>query len=194
MHGINSINQQVISVHYQLFPQGAIVIRSLPDYPCIEFALRMHEIRNWQRAVKKLLESIVKYNQATIEEIQLAIVENPELFQSNGRKVIKYYQAELGVTFNKYSLLSINKKTKQQRILLQNRDENKKSRLRPNDRAKADGSLCKLSGFADEQTFFAITWRDGLNEGKLPTLRQIIDGLVSWIVIQTEYRMRNVKS
>ena len=57
------------------------------------------------------------------------------------------------MTFNEYSLLSINKKTKQQKVALQKRDENKNTRQRPEDHAKADGSLLKLtkkSGFADK--------------------------------------------
>ena len=69
MHGFNSINQQVISVHISSDPQKGVVAKALPDYPCIEFTLRIQDIRKWQRALQKLMASIL-INTEAIEEIK----------------------------------------------------------------------------------------------------------------------------
>ena len=47
MHGVNSLNQQVRSVHCPSDPQAALAIKALPDYPCIEFSVRIRDIRKW---------------------------------------------------------------------------------------------------------------------------------------------------
>ena len=62
--------------------------------------------------------------------------------------------------------MTVNKKTKQQRVALQNRDENKNTRQRPDDHSKADGSLSKLpkkDAFANEDGEFGETWKKEYN-------------------------------
>ena len=80
MHGVNSLNQQVRSVHCPSDPQAALVVKTLPDYPCIEFSIRMRDIRRWQRAVKKLLAQFSK-NKWTIDEIKKVQEANAEAFE-----------------------------------------------------------------------------------------------------------------
>ena len=49
-------------------------------------------------------------------------------------------------------MLSKNKRTKEIKLMVQNKNENKMNRVRPGDHAKADGSLLIIS----KQTNFAV--------------------------------------
>ena len=101
-----------------------MVIKPLPDYPCIELALRMDEISRWQRALKKLFASILNDNQA-IDEIKNALEGNTEAFKKIKAPILKEYVASYGITINHYSLISSDRK-KQKKVLLKNIDENKR--------------------------------------------------------------------
>ena len=54
MYGVNSLYQQVCSVHCPFDLQAGVTIQALPDYPCIEFSIRVCGIAKWQKAVKNL--------------------------------------------------------------------------------------------------------------------------------------------
>ena len=100
---------------------------------------------------------------------------------------LKEYQPMTSSYLNTYSLVSIRKNTKEQKVLLQNQGENKKDRQRPEANAKTDASLFKLpkqSGFASGGNKFGSTWRDKHNGGVWPTVRQIANGMVWWLVDQ----------
>ena len=100
---------------------------------------------------------------------------------------LKEYQPLTGSHLNNYLLISIRKDTKEQKVLLQNQGENKKDRQRPEANAKTDASLFKLpkqSGFASGGNEFGFTWIKKHNGGKRPTVRQIANGMVWWLVDQ----------
>ena len=150
MHGVNSLNQQVRSVHYPSDPQAAVAIKALPDYPCIEFSVRIRDIRKWQRAVKKLLAQFSK-KKWTPEEIKKVQGANAEAFEKIRRPRLKEFSVQLNGTTNSYSLIFKDVKN-QTKVWLQNKNENKKERQRPEDNAKTHESLFKLpkqSGFAN---------------------------------------------
>ena len=131
-----------------------------------------------------------------MDEIKKVEEGDAEAFQKIKRPRLKEFSSQLNGTANSYSLIFKDVKN-QTRVWLQNKDENKKERQRPEDNAKTHESLITLpkqSGFADRGGDFGWTWRNKINGGKEPTVRLIIDGLVLWIVIQTEHRMRHVKS
>ena len=73
MHEINAINQQVLTVLFLTDPQKDLVIKILPDFPCIEFALRILDIRKWQKTILRLVASFVENKHPTIEDIREAI-------------------------------------------------------------------------------------------------------------------------
>ena len=81
MHKINAINQQVMTVLFLLDPQNDKVIKTLPDFACIEIALRILDIRKWQKAIVKLLKKYKLNEQPTIEEIHQIQKEFPEAFK-----------------------------------------------------------------------------------------------------------------
>ena len=88
-----------------------------------------------------------------LQESEKALQENIKAKESLKPPRLIEYQPMLGARVNKYSLISIRKDTKEQKVLLQNRGEIKKDRQRPEDNAKTDASLFKLpkqSGFADK--------------------------------------------
>ena len=69
------------------------------------------------------------------------------------RPRLKEYNPQLGAIVNRYSLVSTNKKTKEQKLVLQNIGENKRDRQRAEDNAKTHESLFilpKQSGFVDD--------------------------------------------
>ena len=151
MYGVNSINQQVRSLHYQADPQMAQVIKLLPDYPCIEFSIRKNDIAKWQRSVKKLLAQFSK-KKWTPDEIKKVQEAKAKAFEKIKRPRLKEFSAQLNGTANSYSLIFKDAKN-QTRVWLQNKDENKKKRQRPEDNAKTHESLLTLpkkSGFADQ--------------------------------------------
>ena len=92
MYGVNSVNQQVRSLHYQSDPQKDSAIKLLPDYPCIEFSVRMRDIRKWQRAVYKILAPFLK-KKCAIEEIKKALEENMAAIQKVKRPRLKEFSA-----------------------------------------------------------------------------------------------------
>ena len=68
------------------------------------------------------------------------------------RPRLKEYNPQLDAIVNMYSLVSIRKHTNEQKVLFQNKDENKRDRQRAEDNAKTHESLFilpKQSGFAD---------------------------------------------
>ena len=104
----------------------------------------MQGIRKWQRVLRNLLAAIQKNDEA--------LEENKKALGSLKRPRLKEYNPQLGAIVNKYSLVSTNKKTKEQKVLLQNIGENKRDRQRAEDNAKTHESLFilpKQSGFAD---------------------------------------------
>ena len=104
----------------------------------------MQGIRKWQRVLRDLL--------ATIQKNDPALEENKKALGSLKRPRLKEYNPQIDATVNKYSLVSIKKDTKEQKVVLQNIGENKRDRQRAEDNAKTHESLFilpKQSGFAD---------------------------------------------
>ena len=90
MRGINTINQQVKSVFFESDPQKENVVKALPDFACIEFTLRMQDIRKWQRAARNLLApSFANKKYPTIREIHEAMEENAEALKKVKRPRLK---------------------------------------------------------------------------------------------------------
>ena len=126
----------------------------------------MHDIRKWQRATKNLLAAIKKIKEEiqdlekadekdlqALQQSEKALQEKREALKSLKQQRLKEYNPQLGATVNRYSLVSTNKKTKEQKVVLQNIGENKRDRQRAEDNAKTHESLFilpKQSGFAYE--------------------------------------------
>ena len=123
MHGINDHNLQVWTLHVSPDIENGIEIKLLSDYPCIEFNFKNREINKWQKEIKKKMAAIEK-NEQVSDEIKPV--------------VLKEYVASIKADVNYYSLTTIDE-NRETKLVIQNQDEIKNGRKRPDDHAKADG-------------------------------------------------------
>lgn len=125
MFELNAINQQVRVLHFSLDPQICPSFIPLPDYACFVYTFRTRDIRHWRKQINEKMEALL-YNEEFNEEIKPV--------------VLKENIAIINANFNYYSLVTVDKKG-QVKVLIQNVNENKRERKRPEGHAKADGSF-----------------------------------------------------